>query len=146
MDSLNDDLIKNLFFSLIDIDNTFKRSPQDATEFQTKSHKFDCIPPEGYPKPRIVEWRKDGNSLFQISDDKATKEYKEGWLVYREGKVRILSFWTRLDSAGVYTCVAQNSEGLRESRPARLTVKGSYVVYLFFWNIKIVIYSFLSHA
>ena len=116
-----------IFYLFTDIDDEFRRSPKDKVEYQTKDHQFECIPPNGYPRPKVLEWRKNGKTLFKIKDDKKTKKYDNKWFFRREGKVRILSFWTQLDSAGVYTCVAGNSEGIRVSEPARLTVKGKFL-------------------
>lgn len=126
-----------MFCYVTDIEDEFRRSPRDKIEYQTKDHQFECIPPNGYPRPKVVEWRKDGKTLFQIKDDKKTRKYNDRWFFRREGKVRILSFWTRLDSAGVYTCVARNSEGLRISKPAKLTVKGKCPIFRSIDHIKL---------
>ena len=69
-------------------------------------------------------WINTTFSMHRLQDDTVTKKIDEQWAVQRVGDIRYLSFWTTLDSAGSYACVARNSVGTMVSQSARFHVNG----------------------
>ncbi|XP_030648669.1 roundabout homolog 1 [Chanos chanos] len=70
---------------------------------------MNCSPPVGHPEPNVT-WRKDG-ILINNTDEHFTE---------LNGKLIIAPAWK--NDSGMYTCVASNTVGVRESRAARLSV------------------------
>ncbi|KAK7125700.1 hypothetical protein R3I93_021164 [Phoxinus phoxinus] len=70
---------------------------------------MDCSPPVGHPEPNVT-WRKDG-----IPINSSNEHYSE-----LNGKLIIAP--AQKNDSGVYSCIASNIVGVRESRAARLSV------------------------
>ncbi|XDV54352.1 hypothetical protein PO909_022654 [Leuciscus waleckii] len=70
---------------------------------------MDCSPPVGHPEPNVT-WRKDG-----IPINSSNEQYSE-----LNGKLIIAP--AQKNDSGVYSCIASNIVGVRESRAARLSV------------------------
>lgn len=87
--------------------------------------ELDCKAPKGEPEPRIM-WKKDGKIV----------RMNERVSQISSGSLRIDDL--RHDDAGPYTCVAYNVGGERESKPARLSIKGFICLISFgSWNIRL---------
>lgn len=99
------------------IRDEFREQPQNTEKAVGDDVILQCRPPRGDPEPK-VEWKKDEkalvtNSRIYVQDD--------GSLYMRD---------LEKDDAGMYSCVAHNIGGRRESKPARLSILGIYFLYL----------------
>lgn len=101
-----------VLFLILAIGYEFALNPKNAVALVGGSMELGCKAPRGEPDPRIM-WKKDGKVIRmseRVSQDTS-------------GSLRIDDL--RHDDAGLYTCVAYNVGGERESKPARLSIKGS---------------------
>lgn len=107
--------------------------PKDATVFYKELHTFKCIPPDGYPKPRFVEWRKDGVPITTtiLDNDNAR-------ILTSQGGISLLQIKSaEQKNAGEYSCVAKNAEGVRISPASSLRIIARGIlgyVYHFLYN------------
>ncbi|KAG7516165.1 roundabout-like 4 isoform X1 [Solea senegalensis] len=78
---------------------------------------LNCEPPSGHPEPNVM-WKKDGRPI-----NSSDHHYTE-----LSGKLIIAP--AEKNHSGAYVCVASNTEGVRESRAARLSVLAKPVLVL----------------
>jgi len=101
---------RNATLEIAAIRDDFREMPRDVDVGIGDTATMTCRGPRGLPEPR-VKWKKDGAAMHphaRIS-------------VNNEGSLVIVD--SRREDSGVYTCVAYNIAGEKESRPARLLVK-----------------------
>ena len=104
----------NTIFNLV-LGKTFQ-GPKDATVFYKEFHQFQCILPDGYPKPKFIEWRKDGIPLRSNS-------LADNIRLLKNNGIHVLQIESaERKNAGEYVCVARNQEGERISPGASLRV------------------------
>ncbi|XP_077098499.1 roundabout homolog 4 isoform X2 [Siphateles boraxobius] len=87
----------------------FRVQPSGAEVVIGEVAMMDCSPPVGHPEPNVT-WRKDG-----IPINNSNEHYSE-----LNGKLIIAP--AQKNDSGVYSCIASNIVGVRESRAARLSV------------------------
>uniref|UniRef100_A0A8C9WSQ3 Roundabout2-like n=1 Tax=Scleropages formosus TaxID=113540 RepID=A0A8C9WSQ3_SCLFO len=87
----------------------FRQNPTDVVVAAGETAMLECQPPRGHPEPTTY-WKKD----------KVRLEDKDDRVTIRGGKLTITS--TRRSDAGMYTCVAVNMVGERDSEAAQLSV------------------------
>ncbi|XP_051541034.1 roundabout homolog 1-like isoform X1 [Myxocyprinus asiaticus] len=87
----------------------FRVQPSDVEVAVGEVAVMNCSPPVGHPEPNIT-WRKDG-----ILINSSNEHYTE-----LNGKLIIAP--AQKNDSGVYSCIASNTVGVRESRAARLSV------------------------
>ncbi|XP_067253905.1 roundabout homolog 4 isoform X1 [Chanodichthys erythropterus] len=87
----------------------FRVQPSDVEVVVGEVAVMNCSPPVGHPEPNIT-WRKDG-----ILINSSNEHYSE-----LNGKLIIAP--AQKNDSGVYSCIASNIVGVRESRAARLSV------------------------
>ncbi|KAM5312130.1 roundabout homolog 3 [Glossophaga mutica] len=87
----------------------FRQSPGNVVVAVGEPAVMECVPPRGHPEP-AVSWKK-GN---------APVREEEGRITIRGGK--LMMSHTHKSDAGMYTCVASNVAGERESAAAQLVV------------------------
>ena len=110
------------------LSNDFREQPRSVETTTGSDVQFDCRAPRGEPDPRI-RWRKDNEPVkARTPQDDAddTTGLDPRLMVTEAGSLRIAGV-TR-DDAGVYVCVAYNVAGERESSPARLSIRGMYLL------------------
>ncbi|XP_041365498.1 hemicentin-2-like isoform X2 [Gigantopelta aegis] len=95
----------------------FQKQPTDMVLNVGGVATFECLAPEGNPKPMIY-WSKDRTRLDVDSDDRIR-------VLLDGGQLEISN--VRTSDAGRYTCEAENPAGVKMSRPAVLTVEGDDV-------------------
>jgi len=93
----------------------FREQPRSTEVAVGTDVVMGCRPPRGEPEPR-VRWNRDGDPVRP--DDRVT--------ISDTGTLRIRDAST--DDSAVYVCVAYNIGGERESSPARLTVRGVFLL------------------
>ncbi|XP_052464003.1 roundabout homolog 4-like isoform X1 [Carassius gibelio] len=86
----------------------FRVQPSDVEVAIGEVAVMNCRPPVGYPEPNVT-WRKDG-TLINSSNEHYTE---------LNGKLIIAP--AQKNDSGVYSCIASNTAGVRESRAARLS-------------------------
>lgn len=96
----------------------FKTEPRGRTVTVGNPVTLKCNPPRGKPTP-TVSWIKDG-VVLQL-DGKRRRVIEPGSLY--------ISSTQKVDQ-GEYVCQATNALGQKKSKPATLTVKGSFNVFL----------------
>lgn len=109
---------KSAFHCVAVIKDDFRDQPQDLDAAVGLKAILHCKPPHGEPDPEI-RWEKDRSPV--VLDDRV-KVDKHGSLSISDA---------RKDDSGTYQCIAANIAGERESRPARLSIKGD----LDLWNL-----------
>ncbi|MFT7818423.1 roundabout homolog 2-like isoform X2, partial [Arapaima gigas] len=87
----------------------FRQNPTDVVVAAGETAMLECQPPRGHPEPTTY-WKKD----------KVRLEDKDDRVTIRGGKLTITG--TRRSDAGMYTCVAVNMVGERDSEAAQLSV------------------------
>nr|XP_023683554.1 roundabout homolog 2-like isoform X2 [Paramormyrops kingsleyae] len=87
----------------------FRQNPSDVVVAVGETAVLECQPPRGHPEPTTY-WKKD----------KVRMEDKDDRVTIRGGKVTITS--ARRSDSGMYTCMAVNMVGERESEAAQLSV------------------------
>ncbi|XP_051764651.1 roundabout homolog 1 isoform X2 [Ctenopharyngodon idella] len=87
----------------------FRVQPSDVEVVVGEVAVMNCSPPVGHPEPNIT-WRKDG-----ILINSSNEHYSE-----LNGKLIIAP--AQKNDSGVYSCIASNIVGVRESQAARLSV------------------------
>ncbi|XP_016416933.1 roundabout homolog 4-like [Sinocyclocheilus rhinocerous] len=87
----------------------FRVQPSDVEVAVGEVAVMNCSPPVGHPEPNVT-WRKDG-----ILINSSNEQYTE-----LNGKLIIAP--AQKNDSGVYSCIASNTVGVRESRAARLSV------------------------
>ncbi|XP_051540284.1 roundabout homolog 1-like isoform X2 [Myxocyprinus asiaticus] len=87
----------------------FRVQPRDVEVAVGEVAVMNCSPPVGHPEPNIT-WRKDG-----ILINSSNEHYTE-----LSGKLIIAP--AQKNDSGIYSCIASNTIGVRESRTARLSV------------------------
>lgn len=97
------------------IRDEFREQPLNTNRVVGDDVILQCRPPRGDPEPR-VQWKKNGTFVstgnrFHIQED--------GSLLIRNSEKA---------DAGLYSCIAQNIGGQRESKAARLSILGTSVV------------------
>ncbi|XP_067419291.1 roundabout homolog 3 [Emydura macquarii macquarii] len=106
---LGEAVSRNASLEVAILRDDFRQAPSDVVVAAGEPAVMECIPPRGHPEPTI-SWKK--NSI-RISD-------KEERITIRGGKLMMSN--TRKSDAGMYTCVATNMVGERDSEPAQLVV------------------------
>lgn len=91
--------------------DNFRLQPGDLVTTAGQVLELDCVPPLGYPEPHVT-WKKDGVTLDLLGDR----------YVVTKGKLQVAS--AQRSDSGLYTCVATNAAGERQSRGARVSVLG----------------------
>lgn len=99
-----------LYYAAV-IANEFREQPKNLEVAMGTDAVFDCKAPKGEPEPR-VRWKKDGEAV----------KPSERFTIAESGSLKIGD--SRREDSGVYTCVAFNMAGDKESSPARLSVRG----------------------
>jgi hypothetical protein len=89
----------------------FREEPKNTEVAVGETAQLSCRGPRSLPEPRI-RWKKDSEILRM---DSRVSVSDEGDLVLTD---------SRKDDSGLYSCVATNIAGERESSPARLSVRG----------------------
>lgn len=97
----------------------FRSTPSSQSIISGETLMLNCTPPRGYPEPKIV-WKKDGHSMNLL--DSRMKMLPSGDLQIENVKS---------NDQGIYSCLAENMVGFRESPPASIKVLGEYF-YTFF--------------
>ncbi|XP_012822438.2 roundabout homolog 4 isoform X2 [Xenopus tropicalis] len=87
----------------------FRLNPSDAVVAVGKQLEIECLPPKGHPEPNVT-WKKDG---IPINHNNSRYTISAGKLFI--GKA------LKTDS-GLYSCLASNQVGERESRAAKIVV------------------------
>nr|XP_055064219.1 roundabout homolog 1 isoform X2 [Misgurnus anguillicaudatus] len=87
----------------------FRIQPSDVEVEVGEVAVMNCSPPVGHPEPNIT-WRKDGILI------NSTNEH------YTELNGKLIIAPAQKNDSGVYSCIASNTVGVRESRAARLSV------------------------
>ncbi|XP_043107009.1 roundabout homolog 1 isoform X1 [Puntigrus tetrazona] len=87
----------------------FRVQPSDVEVAVDEVAVINCSPPVGHPEPNVT-WRKDG-ILINSSNEHFTE---------LNGKLIIAP--AQKNDSGVYSCIASNTVGVRESQAARLSV------------------------
>nr|AAQ10890.1 roundabout-like protein 4 [Danio rerio] len=87
----------------------FRVQPSDVEVAIGEMATINCSPPVGHPEPNVT-WRKDG-ILINSSNEH-----------YTELKGKLIIAPAQKNDSGVYSCIASNMIGVRESRAARLSV------------------------
>lgn len=92
----------------------FRLQPKNVSTAIGDTVRFQCRPPRGEPEPRII-WKKDNEQI--ISGPSNTR-----FVVTDNGSLNISQ--VRKQDAGIFTCIAINQAGQKESAPAVLRVIG----------------------
>lgn len=93
------------------IGNEFREQPKNLEVAMGTDAVLDCKAPKGEPEPR-VRWKKDGEAV----------KPSERFTIAESGSLKIAD--SRREDSGLYTCVAFNMAGEKESTAARLSVRG----------------------
>ncbi|KAA0704054.1 Roundabout -like protein 1 [Triplophysa tibetana] len=87
----------------------FRVHPSDIEVAVGELAVMNCSPPVGHPEPNIT-WRKDGILITSSNEH------------YTELNGKLIIAPAQKNDSGVYSCIATNTVGVRESRAARLSV------------------------
>ncbi|XP_069077606.1 roundabout homolog 3 [Pleurodeles waltl] len=106
---LGEAISRNASLEVAILRDDFRQTPSDVVVAAGEPAVMECIPPRGHPEPTI-SWKK---SNIRISD-------KDERITIRGGK--LMMSHTKKSDAGIYSCVATNMAGERDSEPAELIV------------------------
>ena len=109
-----------------DLKKQFESPPYSVSVEVGQSTELRCLPPLGFPPPRVY-WLRDGVPLEshqsqQLGANSNANEPADTVLVSSEG--HLLVGQARLTHQANYTCVAENVAAKRTSEPASITVYG----------------------
>jgi len=96
------------------IRDEFREQPADTDVAAGDVAVLHCKPPRGDPDPK-VRWMKDGSFLVVSLDERL--------VVTNDGTLQVRN--VRRNDTGLYSCLAVNVGGQRESKTARLVVMGT---------------------
>ncbi|XP_078451083.1 roundabout homolog 1-like [Lampetra planeri] len=107
---LGEAVSRNASLHIAMLRDDFRQQPADVVAAAGEAAMLECVPPRGHPEP-TVSWKKDGVILRSGND------------AVRINGGRLSISEVRRSDGGEYVCVATNSVGVRESKPAQLFVK-----------------------
>uniref|UniRef100_A0A673JHU5 Roundabout, axon guidance receptor, homolog 4 (Drosophila) n=1 Tax=Sinocyclocheilus rhinocerous TaxID=307959 RepID=A0A673JHU5_9TELE len=87
----------------------FRVQPSDVEVAVGEVAVMNCSPPVGHPEPNVT-WRKDGILINSSNEN------------YTELNGKLIIAPAQKNDSGVYSCIASNTVGVRESRAARLSI------------------------
>jgi hypothetical protein len=107
--------VKNIcLFTVLRSD--FRQQPKNISAAIGDSVSFPCRPPRGEPEPKVI-WKKDAEMIIPGAS-------KTRYIVTDNGALNISQ--VRKQDAGIFTCIATNKAGEKESSPAILRVIGKF--------------------
>ena len=99
------------------MDEDFQSEPMDEVAYTGDTVEMRCDPPKGEPTPTVY-WLKNNQEIDTNSD---SSRYK------LSNDYSLLILLAMSDDADYYICVATNQFEKRLSKPARLTLIGSFL-------------------
>ena len=114
----------------VDLKKAFDTPPLPESVEVDQTVELRCAPPAGEPTPS-VSWTKNGVAI----EPKLNPNY----IVSNEGSLLIVA--AKLSDMANYSCVAENVANRRVSRPARLTVYGTWISLYFLICLLALIFS-----